>query len=438
MPTLKLTKKYSIYPEYKDSGVEWLGKIPKGWMKNKIKFIAHVKPGFAFSSEDYDQEGCMLVRITDVKDKIDEGSKKYLPLSFYQKYLDFRVIKNDLLISMTWYVWETALFSLSEPALLNQRVGKITAKNVNSRFLYYSTKHQYFKTFLSFESKSSAQENVSDKDIWRYSLLLPNSDEQQRIADYLDQKTALIDQIIEKKLRQIELLREKRTAVINQAVTKGLDPDVELVESGIEWIGKIPSGWRIEKIKRISEMNKKSLGENTDPNFSFKYFDIGSVDEEETANIDSEITFEKAPSRARRIVSPWDTIIATVRTYLKAIAYFEALECNTIASTGFAVLTPNKKIEPKYLFYYTQSDRFINQVIIRSKGISYPAITPFDLGSLEMIYPDQNIQREIINYLDVFVQGTNEAIQKIEKSIELLKEFKSSLISHVVTGKIKI
>jgi type I restriction enzyme S subunit len=185
-------------------------------------------------------------------------------------------------------------------------------------------------------------------------------------------------------------------------------------------------------------MNKKNLSENTDPNFSFKYFDIGSVDEEEVSTIDSEIIFSKAPSRARRIVSEGDSIIATVRTYLKAIAYFEKIDTNTVASTGFAVLTPKERMFPKYLFYYLQSDRFINQVIINSKGIGYPAITPFDLGTLETIFPDKKEQELAVAYLDKKVSQFNLTIDKVGKSVHLLKEFKSSLISNAVTGKIKI
>jgi type I restriction enzyme S subunit len=231
-------------------------------------------------------------------------------------------------------------------------------------------------------------------------------------------------------------------------VTKGLparhslgeggDPNVELVDSGIEWIGKIPKGWEVRKLKYVSDMNRRTLSENTPGDYSFKYYDISSVNEENITSIEADTIFEKAPSRARRIVNSGDSIIATVRTYLKAVAFFVKVESNIIASTGFAVLSPKKVLEPKYLYSYIQSDRFINEVIIRSKGISYPAINPSDLGSIEIVYPKINEQDDIEKYLDEKVSGTNEILLKIEDSIRILKEFKSSLISNVVTGKVMI
>ena len=316
----------------------------------------------------------------------------------------------------------------------------VPVRGSNTKYHTYLLRHMSKSNYIFALAKGIRERSTEFrfKEFSNLEICEPPTGEQTKIANLLDQKTALIDQIIEKKKKQIELLREKRTAVINHAVTKGLDPNAELVESGVDWIGKIPKGWGIEKIKRISRMNKESLSEKTDPNFSFKYFDIGSVDEEEVSDIENEITFEKAPSRARRVISVGDSIIATVRTYLKAIAYFDKLETNTIASTGFAVLTPREELISKYLYYYLQSDRFINQVILNSKGIGYPAITPSDLGSLEMIFPGKDEQGLIIKYLNDKVERSNIALKYIEQSVALLQEFKSSLISHVVTGKIKV
>ena len=216
-------------------------------------------------------------------------------------------------------------------------------------------------------------------------------------------------------------------------LTKKYTPYPEYKDSGVEWLGRIPSDWGTEKLKRVSFVNKKTLPENTDPNFTFQYLDIGSVNENEVLNVEERLIFENSPSRARRIVSSGDSIIATVRTYLKAISYFDHVKADTIASTGFAVLTPSKKLQPKYLYYYLLSDRFINQVIIRSKGVSYPAITPVDLGAIEMNIPPKEVQLKIINYLDEKTLSIDKIIEKKQKQIELLREKRASVINLAVT-----
>jgi type I restriction enzyme S subunit len=434
MQTLKLTKKYETYPEYKDSGVEWLGKIPKDWKLDNVQHLFTKVKRLGFENEEllsvYRDRGVIIKSSRD-----DNHNKASEDLSLYQL-----VEIGDLAINKM-KAWQGSIAVSNHRGIVSPAyfICKPLTKN-DSRFIHHLLRSNVY--IKQYERNSGGVRNdqwdLNYERFRKLEIAIPKIIDQTKIANYLDKKTACIDQIIEKKQKQIELLREKRTAVINNTVTKGLSPETELVESGVDWIGKIPKGWSIERLKGISQMNKKNLSENTDPNFSFKYFDIGSVDEEEVSTIDSEIIFSKAPSRARRIVSEGDSIIATVRTYLKAIAYFEKIDTNTVASTGFAVLTPKERMFPKYLFYYLQSDRFINQVIINSKGIGYPAITPFDLGTLETIFPDKKEQELAVAYLDKKVSQFNLTIDKVGKSVHLLKEFKSSLISNAVTGKIKI
>lgn len=205
-------------------------------------------------------------------------------------------------------------------------------------------------------------------------------------------------------------------------LTKKYEKYPEYKDSGVEWLDNIPMEWSVEKLKHVSIMNSKTLREDTPSDFKFKYFDIGSVDSQSDAKIEDEISFADAPSRARRLVSSGDSIISTVRTYLKAISYFDEVKDNIVASTGFAVMTPKERLHPKYLYYYLLSDRFINQVIVRSKGVSYPAITPIDLKSLEISYPSKKEQEYIASHLDQKVSFIDQIIEKKEKQIELLKE----------------
>ena len=436
MKTLKLTKKYETYSEYKDSGVDWLGKIPKEWRIGKTKEVFNLIKERSFNNSELEVLSLTLqgIKVRDVSN--NEGQIA----ASYEGYR--RIFKGDIVLNpmdlIRGFVDSSKFEGIISPAYSTLRKRE---KETDSQFYnYFFQKHYFEGIFYPHGNGVSVDHRWTLKDdtLINFPILTTPIEQQKKIANYLDEKTSLIDQSISKKQKLIELLREKRTAVINQAVTKGLDQNVEMLESGVEWIGKISKGWSVEKLKFVSEMNKCTLGENTDPEFSFKYFDISAVDGEKESNVEDEMVFGKAPSRARRIIQAGNSIIATVRTYLKAIAYFDKVETNTIASTGFAVLSPKEKILPKYLYYYLQSDRFINEVIIRSKGVSYPAITPFDLVSLEIIYSSIKEQQNIVNYLDEKVSKINQLLEKVEKSIELLQEFKSSLISKVGTGKVKV
>lgn len=422
---------FQPYPEYKDSGIEWIGKIPKDWEGKKISSVFEF-PKEKVSDEDYEPLSVTyggIKKQVETAAKSDDGTNRK------------RVLKGDIAINGRSDRKGAAGVSEYDGSIsLVYHVLRKRAEDIDTRFFHYLFRSEVFSEEFYRWGRGIVDDlwTTRSDEMKRIGIPVPSFETQQKIAAYLDEKTALIDRIIEKKKKLAELLRERRTAIINQAVTRGLDPDAELVDSGIEWIGKIPRGWEGEKLKYVAHMNSKTLSDSTPSDFSFKYHDISSVDEEETHDIDEEITFEKAPSRARRIVSSGDSIIATVRTYLKAIAYFERVELDTIVSTGFAVLSPTKCLEPKFLFYYLQSDRFINEVIIRSKGVSYPAITPFDLSSLQVMYPNLEKQKLIVSHLDGRVSVINSLLKTMDDSITHLQEFQSSLISNVVTGKVKV
>ena len=202
--------------------------------------------------------------------------------------------------------------------------------------------------------------------------------------------------------------------------------------SGVEWLGDIPSHWETQKLKFCSAMNGQTLSENTDPNLTISYVDIGSVSQgriEQTKTF----LFRNAPSRARRVARKGDTIISTVRTYLKAIAHVGENDAKNIFSTGFCVLSPNKKFHKRYFSYFSQSAPFVNEIVSYSKGVSFPAITPVELGNLFIGVPPLPEQHRIATFLDQKTAEIDEAISKKQRLIDLLKEQKAILINQAVT-----
>lgn len=202
--------------------------------------------------------------------------------------------------------------------------------------------------------------------------------------------------------------------------------------SGIAWMGDVPESWSIQPLKYITGCNQRVISESTPPTFNFRYIDIGSVTFEDGIGELEELIFEDSPSRARRIVTAGDTIISTVRTYLKAIAYVENSE-NLIASTGFAVYTPGKKLFPKYLYYFCISEGFVQEVDKFSYGIAYPAINTEILSKITVAYPKLSEQTFIAEFLDGQCAKINSIATDIEKQIEILQKYKKSLIMETIT-----
>lgn len=207
----------------------------------------------------------------------------------------------------------------------------------------------------------------------------------------------------------------------------------EMKDSGVKWVGEIPSSWKVYKVKQIANSNSEVLPENYDEEQEIDYIEIGSVTYEHGVRTTEKMKFGNAPSRARRIVHNGDTIISTVRTYLKAIAYIDDSLADKIVSTGFSVVTPHKDVVAKFLYYALSTHSFISNVEAHSVGISYPAINNINLMDLKIVLPMQCEQIQIASYLNSKCSKIDGIIEKQQAIIEKLKEYKLSVITETVT-----
>lgn len=432
---------FKRYDKYKDSGIEWIGEIPEGWEVKKLKTIGRLYSGNGFKEDMQGRtEGDYpFYKVSDIN-----GEGKFATIS--SNYVNKADVKNN-----KWNI-------IPENSILFPKIGEALKKNhrkinickclidnnmaalkadeslINFNYLYYLFCCINTEWFVNPGTVPS----INNNNLKNSNIILPSKNEQISIANFLDQKTAEIDDLITDKEKLIELLQEKRQAVITEAVTKGLNPNVKMKDSGIEWIGEIPEGWRVSKIKYEALINKKTLSENTDDDFEIDYIDIGSVTSVGEINGIQSLSFKDAPSRARRVVSEGNTIVSTVRTYLKAIAFIENVHSNLVCSTGFAVLTPLSNIVPKYLFYLMRSEKYVNEIVRRSVGVSYPAVNASDIGVLECVLPSVREQINIVEYLDKCSKRINQLTNEIELQIQKLREYRQSLIFEAVTGKIDV
>ena len=305
--------------------------------------------------------------------------------------------------------------------------------------------HHLFRSNLliqNFEKLSYGvrigQWDLRFEDFKDISILYPPLIEQLQIVSFLDQKTSLIDTLIEKKLRKIELLKEQRTSIINHTVTKGLNPTVKMKDSGVEWIGDVPEHWVLLSLKYIIQFNQESLPETTPKDYKLMYIEISDVNERGEVINTTEYSFGECPSRCRRIVYKGDVFISTVRTYLRSIGFIKEDVENLICSTGFCVLSPKEQVYSNFLYFYVITECFITEVITQSFGVSYPSITSNDLVNIKVLLPSIAEQYKIVEFLDKKTSEIDTQIQLENKKIVLLKEYRQSLISEVVSGKIDV
>jgi type I restriction enzyme S subunit len=204
-------------------------------------------------------------------------------------------------------------------------------------------------------------------------------------------------------------------------------------DSGVEWLGEVPEHWKEKPLKTVTSINDEVLSESASTDHEIEYVDISSVSLVNGIERTESMIFGDAPSRARRIPRDGDVLVSTVRTYLKAIAPVVSPPSNLVASTGFAVVRPRLGIHPGYLKYALQEEHFVQQVISRSTGVSYPAINASDIARIRLSLPNQFEQLAIAAFLDRETAKIDALIAEQQRLIELLQEKRQAVISHAVT-----
>ena len=243
--------------------------------------------------------------------------------------------------------------------------------------------------------------------------------------------------LLEAIVADLQALEASRAALITRMVPRSLNPWPCLKASGVQWLGKIPEHWKAKRLKFVASINDDTLSKSEDPLRPIAYVDISSVDSILGIIKLEEMVFEDAPSRARRLVHDGDTIVSTVRTYLRAIAPVSAPPPEMVVSTGFAVIRPYM-MDPGFASWVLREHGIVEEIVARSTGVSYPAINASRIGDLPVPLPPSDEQEAIANYLDQETERIDALVEKQQLLIERLKEYRSALIKAAVTGKIDV
>lgn len=303
-------------------------------------------------------------------------------------------------------------------------------------YLYYLTISHHFRSMgIGLMQGSAGQKRVPDNFIRDYVIELPSESEQQAIVSYLDQETGRIDTLIQKKEQVIELLKEKRVTLITQAVTKGLDPNAKMKDSGIGWLGEVPDHWNILRIDSVTNYSRSQIDPDSIESDTVFHYSIPVV--QKTGTGQYEPTDDLGSSK--RVVDMRTVLISKLNPRKSTICIAEPMDEITLCSTEFVALQATN-CELKYLYYLMNSELNRQRLDSRVQSVtrSHQRVNPSDIYRFWIAIPPRGEQLSIVSHLDQETRCIDALIQKNEQMIELLKEYRSSLIHHAVTGKIDV
>ena len=423
----------------KESGIDWIGQIPEEWEVIKFKYLGDVKQGLTYSPSDIvdKDEGILVLRSGNIQNGIlDFNNNVYVKTKVAESIL---LRKNDILITArngsSALIGKNAIIDTDIKATFGAFMMVFRAnKSLFAKFAFYlmNVSFNFYRTFFTTSTVNQLTAAIFNG----IEVPLPSISEQQKIADFLDKKTAQLDKVKSLLEEQIQKLKDYRASLIYETVTKGLDKTVPMKDSGIDWIGQVPEGWGVKPLKYLASYDDETLTQSEiNSNRKIDYVDISSLEFTKGINGHQEFSTLEAPSRARKIAKKGDTIISTVRTYLKAIAY---VNNDYIVSTGFCVVRP-KRINSKYLNYTIMSDSFTGPVSKYAWGVSYPAISSSQLVNIPIPFPESiEEQLSIVDYLDHKMLQINQLIDIKQEQIENINKQRQTLIYDYVTGKRRV
>lgn len=418
----------------KDSGIPWIGEIPEGWDTSRLKSIGYLygglsgKSGDDFKVNDGDKYA-FFIPFTNIWNNlyVDKGNLNKVKIKPIEKQNEVHYGDVLFLMSSEDYdgIGKTALLNFHSQLLYLNSFCKglrIINKNVCPQYLNYLLTSYPYRSIIMNLANGFIRINLRAEKLNACPVLMPSLNEQQKIADYLDRKCSEIDKMIALEEKVIEELKAYKQSVITEAVTKGLNPDVPMKDSGIEWIGKIPEHWNTSKLKKIAN---KRVEKSNEPNLNYIGLEnLVSFSEEmvETENIYS--------TEGANVCCEGDVIFGKLRPYLGKV---KVIKDRCYCSTEFLVLKNNDC--PKYLRYLMLSEWFIEIVNASTYGTKMPRANTDFILNMSVPIPPLDDKKNIVSYLENKCSEIDSLVSIKNSKIKELKDYKKSIIYEYVTGK---
>lgn len=424
------------YESYKNSGVEWLGEIPEHWNLGRLGSILN-----PVSSKNHPNQ--TLLSITREKGVIvrdmenEDENHNYIP----DDLTGYKLLKKGQFGMNKMEAWQGSYGVSSYTGIVSPAYYTFEfTQDIEPRFFHIAIRS---KLYVSFFGKASdgvriGQWDLSKERMKRIPLAIPPLSEQTAIAQFLDNKTTKIDQAIAIKEQQISLLKERKQILIHKAVTRGLNPNVKLKDSGVEWIGEIPEGWTLSKLGFLTYKIGDGLHGTPKYTDGTEYYFING-NNLSTGNI--EITEQtKTISEREYFLNKKEltknTLLLSINGTIGNVAFY----CGEKVMLGksAAYLNFHKDVNIEYIKYFLESSNFKNYYELELSGSTINNFSLYSIVKTPIVIPSNKEQKGIVDYLETASQKIETAIGLKQQEIAKLKEYKSSLINGVVTGKVRI
>ncbi|MGE4403723.1 MAG: restriction endonuclease subunit S [Desulfobulbus sp.] len=412
------------YEKYKDSGVEWIGEIPEGWEVKRLKFVVS-KVGSGVTPKGganvYQLDGIPLLRSQNIHfDALKLDDVAYISQEIHDEMQNSKVMAGDVLLNITGASIGRCYFSdvSLEDANVNQHVCIIRpTSEIGTKYLYYLLRSDIGQKQIDVDQTGSGREGLNFELLKNFLLPLADNSEQTAIASFLDRKTAEIDQLIANKEKLIALYEEEKAAIINRAVTKGLDLKLKTKPSGVDWLGDIPEHWEVKRLKYVASMKS---GEG--------------------------ITSDKIKESGDYPVYGGNGLRGYFDSFTHEGVYVligrQGALCGNInyasgkfwASEHAIVCTMIGNYEVKWFGGLLKAMN-LNQY---SVSAAQPGLSVENIKILQIPVPPQSEQTAIVAHIEAECSRLDAIIDKFKRQIELFKEYRATLISEVVTGKIDV
>ena len=439
---------FPTYAEYKDSGVEWLGEVPEHWKVASIKHVVstpvtdgpHETPefideGIPFVSAEAVSSG--EINFAKIRGFISQTDHDRYCQKYKPRLGDVYMVKSGASTGTTAIVEDDREFSIWSPLAAIR-----CDKESHPKFMLNFLRSRNFQEGVTLNWSFGTQQNIGMNVIENLQVTRPPLPEQTTIASFLDTETSKIDSLVSEQRRLIELLKEKRQAVISRAVTKGLDPSVPMKDSGIEWLGEVPEGWEVGPLKRFwsvtdcKHVTAEFVDEGGIPLASIrevqsKWVELGEAKRTTQEFYDLLIGGGRHPQVGDLIFSRNATVgeVAQVKNDTPQFA---------MGQDVCLMRRIHRDSSPDYWQHLIKSTEVVEQMSVLMVGATFKRINVDEIRNLSVVSPPLDEQTVIAEFLDIKVERFDLLVAQAERAIELLQERRTALISAAVTGKIDV
>ena len=444
--------KLGQYKSYSNSDIPWVLEYPSDWKLTRVKYEAYVKARVGWhglKSDEFTDEGPFLVTGSDFKGpRIVWKNCYHCDLARYKQDPYIQLKNGDLLLTKDGTIGKVALvegLKSGEKATLNSGVFVVRPlkNNFSTRFYFWLLQSRVFKDFVDYNSTGSTIVHLYQDTFVNFSYASPTVEEQQKIAIFLDSEIAKIDTLIEKQQQLIKLLTEKRQAVISHAVTKGLNPDAPMKDSGVEWLGEVPEHWTVRRAKHLFEfVTSGSRG------WASFYADEGALffrianltrDTIEPKLLSIQCVLPPSGAEGERSKIKLNDLLISITADLGSVCVANVQVVDGFVSQHVSLCRPNDKVQSsRWLAYFVLSDVSKEQLLGAGYGGTKVQLSLEDIRELVVACPPPEEQVRLAEFIDKKMEAFYTLSEKAAAQVELLQERRTALISAAVTGKIDV